>query len=105
MGKRKPLLIGRIAFDTQSEAREFIQRILDTTTWREPLKDDTHEFVLSLLERHPNAAEKIFGGISHFTAASSSITPMEAETTSATLSRSRVEMMSGHWSLEPYAVR
>jgi hypothetical protein len=67
MGTRKPVLIGRIAFETQKEAREFIREILNATPWGEPLKGDTHEFVLSLLDRHPRATEKIGCGVSHFT--------------------------------------
>lgn len=67
MGKAKPLLIGRIAFDTQNEAREFIREVLNTATWGAPLKGDIHEFVLNLLDRHPRATEKIGCGVSYVT--------------------------------------
>lgn len=63
----KPIQIGRFAFDTQKEAREFIRTILNTSTWGEPLVGETLEFVLSLLDRHPRASEKIGSGIKHVT--------------------------------------
>ena len=62
MAKRKPLLIGQMQFKTQTDARKFIQEILNTATWLEPLEGGTHEFVLSLLERHPRVADKRFRG-------------------------------------------
>jgi Protein of unknown function (DUF3223) len=67
MGKRKPVLIGRFAFESQTEARAFIREILNVTHWGEPLKKDINEFVLSLLDRHPRAAEKIGCGVGYFT--------------------------------------
>lgn len=66
-GKPKPLSIGRIAFQTQTEAGDFIREILNTTPWGVPLQGDTHEFVRSLLDRHPRAAEKISSGVGYFT--------------------------------------
>jgi hypothetical protein len=92
MGRRKPLLIGQIQFDTQIEAKEFIQEILDRTTWRERLTGDTYEFVLSLLERHPRSADKMaavsvilrWTVTTMVSAASMSTIPMEPETTSVT---------------------
>jgi Protein of unknown function (DUF3223) len=66
MAKRKPLLIGQMQFKTQTEARKFIQEILNTVAWLEPLEGDTHDFVLSLLERHPRVADKVGAGASHF---------------------------------------
>ena len=72
MGKAKPLLIGRIAFDTQNEAREFIREVLNTATWGAPLKGDIHEFALNLLDRHPRATEKIGCGVSYVTVDSDS---------------------------------
>lgn len=63
----KPVQIGRFAFDTQKEAREFIRAILSTATWGKPLEGATLEFVLSLLDRHPRASEKIGSGIKHVT--------------------------------------
>ncbi len=59
--------IGRFAFESPTEAREFIRAILNATSWGEPLKEDTHEFVRSLLDRHPRAAEKIGDGVGYFT--------------------------------------
>src|SRR5207302_2941873 len=63
----KPLQIGRIEFETQGEAREFIRETLNTVTWGTPLEGDAHEFVLNLLDRHPRAIEKIGCGVSHIT--------------------------------------
>ena len=63
----KPVQIGRFAFDTQKEAREFVRAILSTSTWGEPLAGETLEFVLSLLDRHPRASKKIGSGIKHVT--------------------------------------
>jgi hypothetical protein len=67
MGGRKPVSIGRIAFATQTEAKDFVRAILDQSEWGKPLAGSDHEFVFSLLERHPNALQKIGCGISHFT--------------------------------------
>lgn len=63
----KKVLIGRIAFNTQGEAMDFVRAILDKAEWGVPLTGDDHEFVLSLLERHPNASKKIGCGVSYFT--------------------------------------
>lgn len=65
-GKPKPVSIGRVAFETQTEAREFIREILNSAPWGVPLQGDTHEFVRGLLDRHPRAAEKIGSGVVHF---------------------------------------
>jgi hypothetical protein len=61
----KPVQIGRVAFDAQKEARECIRAILSTATWGKPLEGQTLEFVLSLLDRHPRASDKIGSGIKH----------------------------------------
>lgn len=66
-GKPKPLSIGRVAFESQTEAREFIRTILNATPWGVPLQGEIHEFVHSLLDRHPRFAEKIGGGVGYFT--------------------------------------
>ena len=67
MGKAKSVSIGKIFFQTQGEAGDHIREILNTAVWGESLKGETHEFVLSLLERHPRAAEKIGQGVDYFT--------------------------------------
>ena len=66
-GKPKPVSIGRIGFETQTEARQFIREILNTTAWGVALQGEVHEFVRSLLDRHPRAAEKIGSGVGFFT--------------------------------------
>lgn len=66
-GKPKPVSIGRIGFETQTEARRFIREILNTTVWGVSLQGEVHEFVRSLLDRHPRAAEKIGSGVGFFT--------------------------------------
>jgi len=63
----KPVEIGGFAFDTQKEARVFIRAILSTETWGNPLEGQTLEFVLSLLDRHPRASDKIGSGVKHVT--------------------------------------
>jgi len=67
MGKRKPLSIGRFAFDTQTEAMDFVREVLNAAIWSQPLTGEVHEFALSLLERHPRASQKIGCGVEHFT--------------------------------------
>jgi hypothetical protein len=63
----KPIQIGRMAFRRKMDAEAHIKGILDTSTWGVPLLGEIHEFVLSLLYRHPRSTEKIGTGISHFT--------------------------------------
>jgi hypothetical protein len=63
----KPVQIGRFAFESQKEAREFIRSILNSAAWGKPLEGEILEFVLSLLDRHPRASEKIGIGIKHVT--------------------------------------
>ena len=67
MGKPKPVLIGRFEFDTKTAATKYVQEILNTATWGDALTGANHEFVFSLLYRHPSATEKVGCGIQHFT--------------------------------------
>jgi len=63
----KPLQIGRFAFARKMDAEAHIKKIFKEAVWGEPLAGEEHEFVLSLLLRHPRAQEKLSGGLSHFT--------------------------------------
>jgi hypothetical protein len=63
----KPLTIGTRAFDTQGAAREFIRQVLYRHALQAPIDGPDHAFLLELLSKHPNAAEKIGVGVKHFT--------------------------------------
>jgi Protein of unknown function (DUF3223) len=67
MPRSRPLTLGGKRFGTQKAANLFIKELLN----REPLKvavpEPHHSFLWDLLSRHPHAAEKIAGGIGHFT--------------------------------------
>lgn len=62
----KPLQIGQTRFRRKLDAEAHIKDILDSSPWGVPLLGETHDFVLSLLYRHPRAAEKIGSGFTHF---------------------------------------
>jgi len=59
--------IGPHTFGTQAAAITFIQEVLYRHPLLEPIKGDDHAFLLELLKKHPNAAEKVGAGVRHFT--------------------------------------
>jgi hypothetical protein len=63
----KPLTIGTRTFDTQAAAVEFIREVLYKHPLLAPIDCADHAFLLELLSKHPQAAEKIGVGVKYFT--------------------------------------
>ena len=67
MGRSKPITIGDKVFETQTEANNFISKLLNNQQPLTPIPEPHHSFLLSLLALHPRATEKIGAGVKHFT--------------------------------------
>jgi Protein of unknown function (DUF3223) len=67
MSRSKPLSIGEMAFETQKAANLFIQELLNSQPLKVAIPEPHHSFLCALVSRHPQGAEKIGPGISHFT--------------------------------------
>jgi hypothetical protein len=64
---KKPITIGRWAFDSKGAATKHIQEVLYRRPLLAVIDGDDHEFLLELLSLHPRASEKIGDGVKHFT--------------------------------------
>ena len=64
---RKPLTIGKTAFETRGAVNLFIRELLNSQPLKVVIPEPHHSFLCALVSRHPNAATKIGAGISHFT--------------------------------------
>jgi hypothetical protein len=53
-------------FKTKAELTAYCRRIRETTPTDQPITGEIHDFLLALLERHPEAAKKIGCGVAHF---------------------------------------
>jgi hypothetical protein len=67
MPRSKPLTIGGQHFQTQKAANLFLQELLNGQPLKVAIPEPHHSFLCALISRHPRAAEKIGGGIDHFT--------------------------------------
>lgn len=63
MGKRKPVELRELRFNTQKEAKAFFGSILNAHEEGEELEGEEFNYVEQLLENHPRASEKIGVGI------------------------------------------
>lgn len=66
MPRGKPLTIAGKTFETQKAANLLIKGLLHSQPLNVAIPEPHHSFLLSLLSRHPHAAEKIGPGIKHF---------------------------------------
>lgn len=66
MGKAMPLRIGEMQFATKGDALLHIRETLRRYLPGERVSIEDEHFLRSLLERHPNAAEKMGVGVNHF---------------------------------------
>jgi hypothetical protein len=66
MGKRRPIKVGTVSFDTTKEATEWVQRLVDRYPNGERLSAEHTAFFKHLLELHPNRADKIGVGVKGF---------------------------------------
>ena len=67
MARCKPLTIGDKHFRTQTEAKDFIQALLNSQPLKTVIPEPHHSFLCALIVLHPRAAEKIGAGVKHFT--------------------------------------
>ena len=67
MARRKPINIGEEHFETQRQASSFVQQLLNSQPLKVPVSEPHHSFLCALIALHPRSAEKIGGGIRHFT--------------------------------------
>lgn len=63
---RKSLKIGNIEFKSQQEAINHFKKILNDCRKNETIVDESHAMLFSLVERHPDAIQKIGCGIKRF---------------------------------------
>lgn len=62
----KPIVIGNKEFKYQKDALEFFKEILNSHRANKTIEGETHDLLLSLIERHPEAEQKIGIGIERF---------------------------------------
>lgn len=66
MGRKKPVILSTIAFETQSAAAAHFQDMLRKYNPGDRVSEKDGKQLESLLSRHPRANEKIGTGIDHF---------------------------------------
>lgn len=66
MPKRIPIVIGDLTFATQKETTHFIKSMLNKYADHEIISIEDQEILMSLIERHPEALQKIGCGIKQF---------------------------------------
>lgn len=66
MARRQDIIIGGEAFNTQAEARERFRAILYKYRLGETIDAADAKFMISALQRHPEAATKIGPGVQSF---------------------------------------
>lgn len=63
---RKPIVIGKKEFKFQKNALAFFKEILNSHRVNKTIEGEEHYFLLALLERHPEAIQKIGVGVERF---------------------------------------
>lgn len=66
MGTAKSVTLGHMTFDKKGDAVAFIRSILNRYKPGDRVTDEDGEVLTHLLQRHPEADEKIGAGISYF---------------------------------------
>lgn len=66
MSNTKPLNLAGKHFASRSDARTYLSRLRDRWIGQGPLSGEDETFLLQLLWCHPQAAEKVGAGFSHF---------------------------------------
>ena len=67
MGKSIPVTIGNLHFSKKGDAISYFKKMLNKYNLGQRVSPDDHDVLLTALATHPDAAEKIEGGMSHFT--------------------------------------
>jgi len=63
---RKPIIIGNKEFKFQKDALTFFKEMLSSYRINKTIEGEDHALLLSVLERHPEAVQKIGVGVSRF---------------------------------------
>ena len=66
MSKKIPLIVGELKFSTQKEAHEYFKKKLNSYQDHDDVSIDDYEILIHLIERHPEAIQKIGEGIKRF---------------------------------------
>lgn len=66
MGRGKTVEIEGKSFPTQGAFKLYVKELLESLPFDEAIQDPEHSFLVQLLKRHPNAADKIGVGIDYF---------------------------------------
>jgi hypothetical protein len=67
MAKRQTYTINEVTFNTKKELEEYIKKILHGFPLDEKLPDSDTEFLISLLQRHPEVESKMGSGVVYIT--------------------------------------
>ena len=67
MGKRKPVMIGNLRFETKSTAKECVRNLVARYPDGATVSPDDIAFLKDLLELHPRVDEKVGSGVHSFT--------------------------------------
>ena len=63
---RKPIIIGSKEFKFQKDALAFFKDMLNSHRANKTIEGENHELLLAILERHPEADQKIGAGVERF---------------------------------------
>lgn len=63
---RDPIIVGHKTFKTQKDALEFFKEMLNSYRVNTTINGENHDLLLAVLERHPEAQQKIGVGIKRF---------------------------------------
>lgn len=66
MGRGKPVTIEGMVFPTNGTFNLYVQKLLNDLPQGSVIEEPHHAFLCQLVKRHPEAADKIGSGISHF---------------------------------------
>jgi hypothetical protein len=66
MARKKPIIIGETAFETQSSALTFYKKMLNSYIPSEKVSEIDSSKLEHLFKRHPDYEKKVGNGISHF---------------------------------------
>jgi len=66
MGKRKPVIVGKLNFPTQTEAEQSVRNLVSRYQDGDIVSKEDAAFLGDLLELHPRCSEKVGAGVSSF---------------------------------------
>ncbi|MCG8316265.1 MAG: DCL family protein [Pseudomonadales bacterium] len=66
MGKAQPITIHSIQFSKKGDALAYLKEMLNKYKVEQRVSEADSEFLISALQKHPDAKEKIGAGVDHF---------------------------------------